>query len=485
MGQNTLGLSTGREGVAGGFLGRVLFIAVLILLFWSPIWFGTPQHPELQKTLAENHLTFGLSLPDIYVALFQYSYPNRVLEWLLFGTGALAALALLCGVKLSARNHNVTYAGIGWALLMLAVMASGKTCKVPEYRDNWTGALFILYGIFFYVSVVCLNSVRRREVAAGVVCLALLVVAHAGFLQFHGGLERTRELYAQDQGFASFAAYTNDWALSQHDAEATYSYQRLLSNRVSGTFTSPNVLGGYCLTAFLLALGLWRSSRERLLRILGAVAAVAALWLLLYTRSKSVILLAAGLGFLWTALLCGSGKLPKKALWLSLAGAAAYAGLGLLLGYGARLGAKLASTGHARLDYAKVALKMIRQKVVTGYGVNSFARWYKLYAPKGAEPAKFAHNTLLQMWAEFGIAAGLGWLLAFTLPFINGWDRFKASAGRNPLQLSCILAGAGFFLHCLLDFDFYVPGAALTAIAVLAMGYFGDPLEEQPENQNA
>ena len=124
---------------------------------------------------------------------------------------------------------------------------------------------------------------------------------------------------------------------------------------------------------------------------------------------------------------------------------------------------------------------MIKQKALTGYGINSFARWYKVWAPQGSEPSKFVHNTILQMWAEFGMFAGIGWLLACCLPITNGWDNFKASVKKDALQLSCILASGGFFIHNLLDFDFYVPGVTVTALAVMALALCGhdDPKETQ------
>ena len=477
MGQDTLGLQSTKEGAVARFFGKLLFIALLIILFWSPTWFGTPQNNELQKTLVENSLNLKPADPSvsswvaaIYVALFQYSYPNRYLEILLFCAGAFGLLALLFGAKVRLKTHNVTYAGIGWALLMLAVMASGKMCKIPEFRDNWGSALFILYGVFFYLATICLNSAKKREIACVIICLALLIVSHGALIQQCGGLERTRDLYAQKLGFDTFAKYSEAFLSTNHTPEELFTFNRLASARVTSTFTSPNILASYLMVAFFVALGLARSSGSKAIRYLGYLAAALALLTLFLTRSKSVIVIVSVLFIIWSYLLGKFGELPKKFWLIATFGALVYTALAFLFGYGANLGAKLNSSGSARLEYAKVALRMARQRVLQGYGVNSFARWFKMYAKPDSEPTKFVHNTLLQMWAEFGIFAGLGWLLAMTLPMVNGWDVFKSSTRKDVLQLSCILAGLGFFVHCLIDFDFYVPGVTLTALFIMAAG---------------
>ena len=181
MEQNSLGVITDRETSFGRILGKVLFIAIIIALFWSPLWFGTPQHPELQKTLVERSVdlmpenaSFSTLVSNAYVALFQYSYTNRNLEYLLFFIGVFAVLSLVAKCRVLKKNHNVTYIGLGWAFLMLSIMASFKMAKVPEYRDPWGGALFILYGAFFYASAIAALTSKRRHVMAVIICLSML-----------------------------------------------------------------------------------------------------------------------------------------------------------------------------------------------------------------------------------------------------------------------------------------------------------------------
>jgi len=488
MEQNSLGVITDRETTFGRLAGKILFIAILIALFWSPLWFGTPQHPELQKTLVERSVSlmpenasFMTLVTNAYVALFQYSYPNRNLEYLLFFIGVFAVLSLVAKCRVLKKNHNVTYIGLGWAFLMLSIMASFKMAKIPEFRDPWGGALFILYGAFFYASAVVALTSKRRRVIAVVICLSMLFVAQNAFFQLMGGLSKTRELFAQEHGFESFAAYTNEWFRTSHDAADTYTMNRLLSPRITATFTSPNILASYAMMVFLLSLGLWKTKDEKILRLIGLVTAVVSLAVLFFTRSKSVIALTFVLALVWSFVLYRAKEVSLNFLISVFIVGAVITTLGFVWGYGSNLAKKLSSSGGARLTYWKVAFKMIKQKALTGYGINSFARWYKVWAPQGSEPSKFVHNTILQMWAEFGMFAGIGWLLACCLPITNGWDNFKASAKKDALQLSCILASGGFFIHNLLDFDFYVPGVTVTALAVMALALCGhdDPKETQ------
>jgi len=481
MEQNSLGQFTDREGTFGRLVGKTLFIALLIMLFWSPLWFGTPQHPELQKTLVEQGVdlkpetpSFSAYVSSAYVALFQNSYPNKFLEFGLFFIGGLTLLALILKCRVLKKNHTVTYVGLGWALLMLAVMASGKVVKA--FQDPWGGALFILYGAFFYAATISFLTRQRRDIAAFVICLGLLFVAQNAFFQVCGGLEKTRELYAQEKGFDTFAAFYNSWTNQIHDAKDKFDMGRILSDRARANFTSPNILASYAMIVTLLGLGLFKSAKQKTMKWMGLLAVALALFTLFFTRSKSVVIITFVLVMIWAFVLYRAKELSLNFLIGAFILGSAFTTVNLVWGYGAGLKNKLVSSGGARLDYWKYALQMIRKKPLTGLGVNSFARWYS-----GAEPTKFVHNTILQMWAEFGLFAGLGWLLACALPITNGWDNFKAAAKKDALQLSCILASGGFFVHNLLDFDFYVPGLTIVALAVMAMAFYTfDEIEATP-----
>jgi len=471
MEQNSLGVITDRETSFGRLVGKILFISILIALFWSPLWFGSPQHNMLQKTLVEKSIdlkpdehTFPSYVSFAYVALFQITYPNKYLEYGLFAIGALTVLALLSRCRVMSKNHSVTYVGLGWALLMMAVIASGKMSKVPA--DPWGGALYVLYGAFFYAAVVSFLTRGRRELAALVICLGMLFVAQNALFQFCGGLERTRSFFAQEQGYETLTAFTNAWFKTNHTPTEQFNINRLLSDRVYSNFTNPNILASYCMIVSLLGLGLYKSGIKSVVKIIGLLATVLALATLFLTRSKSVIMITFALFVLWSFILYRAKALSLNFLIGVFILGAVFATVNMVWGYGMGLKNKLVSSGGARLDYWKTALDMIRKRVLTGHGVDSFARNYT-----GSEGTLFAHNTLLHMWAEFGIFAGIGWLLASYLPIVNGWDNFKAAAKKDALQLSCILASGGFFVHNLLDFDFHVPGLTLVALAVMAMAF--------------
>lgn len=383
-------------------------------------------------------------------------------------------MSLILKCRVMSKNHSVTYVGLGWSFLMMAVMASGKMSKVPT--DPWNGALFILYGAFFYAAAVSFLTRQRREMVAFVICLSIFFVAHNAFFQFFGGLEQTRELYAQQKGFETFVSYTNAWFKVGHNTCDKFTFYRLLSDRVSSTFTSPNILASYCMIVALLGLGLLKSDGKRIVKAIGLLATSLALAILFLTRSKSVIALTFALVMIWSFVLYRAKELSLSYLIGVFILGSVFMTVNFMWGYGLGLKNKLVSSGGARLEYWKTALSMIRQKALTGLGADSFSRYHT-----GEEGALFAHNAILQMWAEYGIFAGLGWLLACALPITTGWDSFKAAAKKDALHLSCILASGGFFIHNMLDFDFYVPGVTLAALAVMALSLCGyvDQLKTQ------
>ena len=368
MEQNSLGVITDKETPFGRVLGKILFIAILIALFWSPLWFGTPQNISLQKTLVERSIDFfpeNAAFADLvsnaYVALFQYSYPNRNLVYLLFFIGVAAVLSLVSKCRVLKKNHNVTYIGLGWAFLMLAIMASFKTAKLPIAKDPWGGAVFVLYGAFFYASAIAALTSKRRHVIAAVICLSMLFVAQNAFFQLMGGLAKTRELFAQENGFSSFAAYTNEWFKTSHDAADTYNMNRLLSPRISATFTSPNILASYAMIVFLVSLGLWKTKDEKILRFIGIFTALVSLAVLFFTRSKSVIVLTFVLTLIWSFVLFRAKEVSLNFLISVFIVGSVFTTLGFVWGYGSNLGKKLSSSGGARLAYWKVAFNMVKQ----------------------------------------------------------------------------------------------------------------------------
>lgn len=109
--------------------------------------------------------------------------------------------------------------------------------------------------------------------------------------------------------------------------------------------------------------------------------------------------------------------------------------------------------GSDRLIYWSNALKIIRDHIWTGTGINTYALIIKEYSQ---ERAYYAHNCYLQMAGEIGLAGLIVfvWLLGAHILYAIRARAFMDSSG--VLLWSGILAGfIGFCVHAFFDTIFY------------------------------
>jgi hypothetical protein len=129
-----------------------------------------------------------------------------------------------------------------------------------------------------------------------------------------------------------------------------------------------------------------------------------------------------------------------------------------------------------RFEYFWSTLVMIAHRPVFGFGPGTFGNVFARFKLFGGEETQFAHNNYLQVFAESGIFAGIGFGLFFAIVWLRGFYIMKQKTGRSfdeAVRVGAFLGLTGFLLHGLIDFDLYVPGAALNAF-VLAAFIFQD-----------
>lgn len=131
---------------------------------------------------------------------------------------------------------------------------------------------------------------------------------------------------------------------------------------------------------------------------------------------------------------------------------------------------------HRFLNW-KTAFAIWLEHPFIGTGLGTFGAMYPQYMQPGANEAQYAHNTYLQCGAELGI---LGLTLIFWLVGCWGVGTFKGlkknfQAG-NEEKHACFLygvggslAGLGFLLHNIVDFDLYVFPLGLFGLAMLGL----------------
>jgi O-antigen ligase len=340
--------------------------------------------------------------------------------------------------------------------------------KLPAaWKNPRMCAHFLLYGIWYFVVAVFMDNARRREYALLLFMIFSTMVCFWAFYQYRIGLEDMRQVYAQQQGYESFAAYTNSIVLSELDPRSLLAVKKLVSDRVFGTFVYPNALGGFLIVLIPVCLGCFMSFRLGPVKLLSGLVLLIAAGTLMLSRSK------ASIGIVTMCLLAlvyyaRHARTLSNAAWVFLSMIIIAAGTGMLFwGYGSGLAERLQATGGARLDYWHAAVRMIRDNPLRGWGSGGFTRNYLVYCQPGAEEARLAHNALLNIWTDYGLCGFIGLVTAIGIPLLTSLWHTATDKPFNWISSACFTAALGFSLHCLVDFDFHIPGIVLPALTVL------------------
>jgi hypothetical protein len=208
--------------------------------------------------------------------------------------------------------------------------------------------------------------------------------------------------------------------------------------RATGTFSNPNVLGGYLL--LLLPIGLMAS---------GYVARVRGLWTvvafggglgflsIVFTFSRAAILMslvAIGLGVLVSDV--------RYRRWLILVVLLVAVGIGALAG---SCGSD-ATAGYGRTEEWKQTFEVIRDNPLWGVGLGRLG--FVLHARDVASTARHAHNLWLTWWAEAGTGALIAWVW-LTLALL--WRSLRAALRGSAAARTGLVALVGFFGFSMLD----------------------------------
>lgn len=455
-----------RRHALRSFLFVVSAVAVCVTLFFAPLKFGI-MHMDAAQPL--------LPMPHGFWEWLYFSYPVSFLVWMI-GVTSCCALALFL-IQPPARLPSVArLTALGWGLFVLAILVADRS--IPhEWIDHQARIPFLLYGPWMMAAALVATREPARSFAVQALITTLCLVALEALQQHFGGLERMREYAAREAGFDSLSAYTNHLLRGCPDPQTLLLVKKLTSQRVYGTFVYPNALGGFLLVALPVALACAVQASHRLVRSLAWLATLLASAALMFSRSKASIVLAAVAMVMlifsaWRARVVSTLKLTLVTGGI-IAGAAAM----LLWGYGEGLSDRLQATGGARLDYWRAALRIIARKPVTGWGSGGFARAYPVFRTEGAEDTRLAHNVVLNCWTDYGLAGVFGLSLALGAPLVVGWRRLvssvRSAVSFDWIHAAAVVAYTVCLLHCLVDFDFHIPGIMLPALWLAACAASG------------
>ena len=348
-------------------------------------------------------------------------------------------------------------------ILSFLILATGymllsldKTTGLRQVISLW-GA-----GILYFILV--------REIKDAAAARDLVVVFFMGALRImvHG-------LYQLWVGFAETKLWIETYTQGELGARLL---DRLSSGRVFSNFVYPNAYAGFLIMLIPVALALlWQFTPRRRQGM---------------DRPKGYKRIAVG-SFLGLSLFSLYITYSKGG-WLSLTLIALAAFIFLFPGIkGARklfiilltliliivVVSMLESTGSTKLGFTKsfkvrweywqASCLMIRDNFFRGYGLGNFGEIYAQYKLPMAEETQMAHNNYLQVWVEMGIV-GFIILLWLVVRFIRvGLFSPQQISGARTLAQGAFWGGSAFFVHSLVDFDFYVPNLIFSAFFLIGV----------------
>ena len=374
-------------------------------------------------------------------------------EWLAFALG-LGVMVVLWSRK-TWTPAEVPWAALSPLALALLVVAHGALGWTPYLGSALAAALYLIWAAMLIVAGRALVRLYGAEtlldVIAGAIAAGALLSALIGCLQHLQMPTLLDRVIARTTGAAifgnlaqpnHFASYTTLGllALAYLHVRARIAIGVLVPAALPMLFvlglSGSRAAALYLLAAFTLAAGLsWRKRDDALRRLLLISAAYLAVYFALQ--------LAVGAGWFrvdarssvtaFERVLSGGATFSERLqLWQSA--------------WGSFVAQPLLGTGWGR------------------FALNHFEKAGELYAAGGYQLFNNAHNVVLQLLADTGLAG----LLCAGVPLLVAWSGRSAGAVLPPGRWFVPAAGAVLLLHSLLEYPLWY--AYFMAVAALLLG---------------
>ncbi|HYE33566.1 MAG TPA: O-antigen ligase family protein [Methylomirabilota bacterium] len=371
---------------------------------------------------------------------------------------ALACLLLpLWGARAFIRkDYRFLLPPIGVTVIAFVGYALWRYTQSPvEFNARQEALLVLTYAIFFFAVIDNLN----RQDWLQIICLTLVFLGMAiscyAIYQFLSGSTTVLGL-AQPPGY---------------------------KGRASGTYMSPNHLGG--LLVMILPLGVaftFLGRMNLILRILVGYATLMMLAGLAVTISRGAWV-AAGVSvtlFLLFILRKRELRIPALiVLGVLILGGIFFARQSFIAKYRSKQ-AHVESGFVVRKNLWDAAIQIWKKHPLFGAGPNHYVLLYPAYrAPEVQYQPLRAHNDYLDALADYGIIGATLATGAFAFLFYGVWRTWKfvarssdlgsRSSNRTALALGSTLGIIGLLVHGLTDFNFHIPANALIAAVLMAL----------------
>src|ERR1044071_3104602 len=414
---------------------RGILALVLTILIFTPLAFGgRPQVP------ADFFLDFLLL------------DPFQVAQWLTIGVILLWALRLWINPR-----PKLLWPPICWAALAFLVYAVGRYLFADiEYAGRQELIHVLVYGLLFFAIINNLYSQESIQIITLTMIFLATAISSYALFQYITGSTRVWYVFSQ------------------------------YPHRASGTYICPNHLGGFL--EGLLPLGLAYVIAGRLNAVTKIFLAYAGLVILAgisATVSRGAWLATAVAALVFFAVLVSQRNYRLHAfLFLGILLGAAFVYMPRSYAFQERY-KRLIQNGKfdddLRFFMWEPAIRVWKEDVWWGAGPAHFDYRFRQHRPEAVQlsPDR-AHNDFLNVLADWGlVGAGLVdavWgLLAIgvfkTWRFVRGGADLggKKSSNRFAFVLGASIGLLAILLHCLVDYNMYIPANAMMTVTLVAM----------------
>ena len=447
-------------------------------LVWLPLPFGSVvERARLPLIATPLALCLGACLLRLYATRDRTNTSQPTRAWQIWGIGALVFVAV-CALQLvplapgvlraiAPESHAIWQAGSEVAALAGATPRRAWTITVDPRASLVEWLRIVALFATFTTSALLVRTQSRRQ------ALALSLSVAAVFESLYGLREAALQRY-------EIWGWVN----------------RLVFDRVTGTFVNPNHFAHYLaivlpMTLFLGA-SLWRNTgrgketvARRIVALLERHALAAGFTMLAALACLAALLLSQSRGALVTlgaATLAVAAMLPGRRVMRIASGAAA--GVILIVALALFLGSERTLTRFAPTDIGQQSVSR-GQAVLTagriwqrfsifGSGLGTFARVVLMEQDHNVERIyHHAHND----YAELAATTGTLGFVAAMVPLLGGYvwlvrqtfgkEAREITFVRRAYQTAALLSLTMAMLHALFDFNFYIPANPATLAAIV------------------
>jgi tetratricopeptide (TPR) repeat protein len=389
--------------------------------------------------------------------------PARPLAWVLAATLAAAVLS-------PPETSGSALAGLS-ALVLLAAVLAATSAALSARAGLLLGAAGLLALATRFASDPGPAVLPAAMILLGAIALAVAAAAaRAGLSARHalslatagaGAWVGARAVYEAAYGLGALAERVRADAANIPDAELVLG--RLEQGRAYAGFPTPAAAGGFLALAIPVTAALAAASAGKRRWLLGAAAALQIAGLV---ATRSLTAAAALLGALALA------ALVLRSRRVAIAAGAVVLAIAILAAL--RAGQVLSrqtddSPWALRLGNVRIGLAIAADHPWKGVGPGGYAEAFASYRGALDNEARHAHCLPAELLADLGIPIGSVAALAVLVLFLS------PVLARSPVDRGIAIALAGFAIHNLADFTFYLPSVLIPA--VLLRGSLSEPAE--------